>query len=69
MAEKDKINVLTTKGACEILGIKPAWFHQKYRDRLTRLPSIDNKAYYNYDEVVALKKKKETVKHIYNVIK
>jgi hypothetical protein len=70
MSEKRK--VLTTNGACEILNCTPAWFHRKHKLNLTRLPSIDNKAYYDYDEVISLKDKyiiEKEKKSIYNVVK
>ncbi|QRE03547.1 hypothetical protein [Flavobacterium psychrophilum] len=61
--------VLTTKGACDILNCRPAWFHRNFRKKLTRLPSIDNKAYYDYLEVLELVSKKPKISEVYNVIK
>jgi hypothetical protein len=69
--EVEKRKVLTLLGVIEELGCSRAWFFQKYREQLERLPSTDNKAYYDYEEVKKLKKKiKEPKKNtMYNVLK
>lgn len=57
--EEEKIDVVTTKKAAEILGCTVAWFHQKYRSELTKIPSLDNRCYYSLKEVNSLKETKD----------
>lgn len=56
---KKKIEIVDTNKAIEILGITRAWFHQKYRAKLTRVPSMDNKAYYVLQEILDIKKNRD----------
>ena len=57
--KEKKIEIIDTNKAVELLGITRAWFHQKYRAKLTRVPSYDNKAYYLLEEIKEIIRNRE----------
>lgn len=56
--KEKKIEIVDTQKAVSMLGITRAYFYQKYRSKLTRVPSLDNKGYYLLEEIKELIKEK-----------
>lgn len=67
--ENGKPKVLTTKGACEYLGVSRWYFETRLKEKLTRLPKIGTRNFFLYEEVVNLKKESGAILNSkYNVI-
>jgi len=49
--KEQEIEIVSTQKAAELFGCTVAWFHQNYRNKLTRVPSTDNRAYYLLEEI------------------
>lgn len=50
--EENKIKVVTTKKACELLECSRTLFYLKYKPKLKQLPPDGRRALYLYDEVM-----------------
>ncbi|WP_392436430.1 hypothetical protein ACF3N7_05210 [Cruoricaptor ignavus] len=55
--KEERLKVLTTKGACNVLGITRHAFEVKHKQKLTKLPKMGHYNVFLYDEVMDLKKK------------
>ena len=66
---KEKIKVVTAKKACEIIGCKAAWFHQKHRQNLVLVATTETKRLYDYDHLMEyLKKLPDNIEKNYQII-
>lgn len=55
---KKEIDVVTAKKACEIIGCRMAWFHQKHRPHLILVATTETKRLYDYNHLL------EYIKHL-----
>ncbi len=47
--------VLTTKGACELLGVSRWYFETRVKSQLTKMDKVGTRNFFLYDEVKTLK--------------
>lgn len=50
----EKIKVVTTKKACELLNCSHPTFYQKYKQRVKQYPSIGKSSLFSYDDVMII---------------
>jgi len=53
--ENEKPKVLTTKGACDLLGVSRWYFETHVKSKLTRLDKVGTRNFFLYNEVENLK--------------